>query len=89
MLVNQVVPGQEEGNYELLRRNEAGALAETPAAIIDTLKRAFADDARLWQMWRNNLRHLARPSAARDIASSVLEHTALMGGVSRQLASTK
>jgi len=89
MLVNQVVPGQEEGNYELLRRNEAGALAETPAAIIATLQRAFADDARLWRTWRQNLRHLARPSAARAIASSVLEHTALMSGVSRRLASTK
>ncbi len=89
MLVNQIVPGQEEGNYELLRRNEAGALAETPPAIIETLQRAFMHDARLWQKWRNNLRHLARPAAARDIASSVLEHTSLMGGVSRRLVSTK
>jgi processive 1,2-diacylglycerol beta-glucosyltransferase len=89
MLVNQIVPGQEEGNYELLRRNEAGALAETPTAIVDTLQRAFADNARLWHKWRNNLRHLARPTAARDIAISVLEHTTLLGGVSRQLVSTK
>lgn len=89
MLVNQVVPGQEEGNYELLRRNEAGALAETPQAVVETLQRAFADNARLWQKWRNNLRHLARPAAARDIVSSVLEHTAQMGGTTRRLASTK
>ena len=89
MLVNQVVPGQEEGNYELLRRNQAGALAETPQAIVETLQRAFADHARLWQQWRSNLRHLARPSAARDIVASVLEHTALLGGASRRLISTK
>jgi processive 1,2-diacylglycerol beta-glucosyltransferase len=31
MLVSQIVPGQEEGNYELLRRHGVGALAETPA----------------------------------------------------------
>ncbi|HET7537980.1 MAG TPA: galactosyldiacylglycerol synthase [Candidatus Didemnitutus sp.] len=72
MLVNQVVPGQEEGNYELLRRHEAGALAETPAAIVETLQRAFANDAAVWQQWRRNLRNLARPSAARDIAAIVL-----------------
>ena len=89
MLVNQVVPGQEEGNYELLRRHEAGALAETPAAIIDTLQNAFAHDARLWQSWRNNLRNLARPSAARNIAASVLEHTTHSGGTTRRLVSTK
>ena len=44
MLVNQIVPGQEEGNYELLRRHEAGALAETPQEIVSTLQRAFAHD---------------------------------------------
>jgi len=89
MLVNQIVPGQEEGNYELLRRNEAGALAETPQAIVENLQRAFADNARLWQLWRNNLRHLARPAAARDIVSSVLEHTAQLAGSTRRLISTK
>ena len=89
MLVNQVVPGQEEGNYELLRRHEAGALAETPDAIINTLQQAFSDNARLWHKWRNNLRSLARPAAARDISASVLEHTALSGGTTRRLASAK
>jgi processive 1,2-diacylglycerol beta-glucosyltransferase len=29
MIVNQIVPGQEEGNYELLRRHGIGALATT------------------------------------------------------------
>jgi processive 1,2-diacylglycerol beta-glucosyltransferase len=74
MLVNQVVPGQEEGNYELLRRHEAGALAETPKALIETLQRAFADDAALWRRWRANLGRLARPAAAREIAAHVLEN---------------
>lgn len=89
MLVNQVVPGQEEGNYELLRRHQAGALAETPAAIVETLQRAFAGHANLWQTWRKNLRTLARPSAARDIAASVLEHTTHSRGATRRLASTR
>ena len=76
MIVSQVVPGQEEGNYELIRRNDAGTLAETPAAIVAALERVFARDARLWHHWRTNLRRLAQPAAARTIASHVLSHPA-------------
>ncbi len=43
MVVNQVVPGQEEGNCELLLRHGAGALATTPAAVMATLRSAFSD----------------------------------------------
>ena len=71
MLISQIVPGQEEGNYELLRRHEAGALATSPELIIATLQHAFADDAALWRRWRANLQKLARPAAARDIAARV------------------
>ncbi len=78
MLVNQIVPGQEEGNYELLRRNEAGALAETPARVVETLQRAFENDAALWLRWRANLGRLARPAAARDIAATVLGPAAVV-----------
>jgi processive 1,2-diacylglycerol beta-glucosyltransferase len=73
LLVSQIVPGQEEGNYELIRRNEAGALAETPEQIVATLQRAFADNARVWRQWRANLKRIAQPAAARQIASIVLD----------------
>ncbi|MBI3884707.1 MAG: galactosyldiacylglycerol synthase [Opitutae bacterium] len=76
LLVNQIVPGQEEGNYELLRRAGAGALTETPHAVVATLHAAFEHDARLWLQWRANLRRLARPDAARDIAKRVLRPAA-------------
>ncbi len=72
LLVSQVVPGQEEGNYELIRRHDTGALAETPQEIIAALEQVFADDAGLWRRWRANLRSLARPSAARDITAIIL-----------------
>ena len=74
LLVSQIVPGQEEGNYELIRRNEAGALAETPEAIVTALQRAFANDGDLWRQWRNNLLRIAKPAAAREIADMVLSH---------------
>jgi processive 1,2-diacylglycerol beta-glucosyltransferase len=72
MIVSQVVPGQEEGNYELLRRHSAGALAETSDAVLAQLTRAFADRGRVWREWRAALRPLALPDAAGDIARHVL-----------------
>ena len=76
MIVNQIVPGQEEGNYELLRRHGAGSLAETPDAIVRELRRAFAHQGRVWNVWRTALARLARPDAARDIAAHLLAHAA-------------
>jgi len=72
MLVNQIIPGQEEGNYELLRRHGIGALAETPEAVITELRRAFRDNGAVWRQWRAALAHLSQPTAARDIADAVL-----------------
>jgi len=72
MVVSQVVPGQEEGNYELLRRHGAGMLAETPDAVIAALRHAFADRGRVLGEWRAALTTIAHPTAARDIAQHVL-----------------
>ena len=72
MIVNQVVPGQEEGNYELLRRHQAGTLAETPETVLAALRAAFADGGRGWSAWRSALVSLSRPDAARTIATQLL-----------------
>ncbi len=72
MLVNQIVPGQEEGNYELLRRHGVGALAETPEAVVTELQRAFHAGGRVWREWRVALQSISRPDAARVIAASVM-----------------
>jgi len=72
MIVSQVVPGQEEGNYELLRRHGVGALAETPESVLRELDRAFADRGAVWNEWRAALAPLSRPNAAREIASHLL-----------------
>lgn len=68
MIVNQVVPGQEEGNYELIRRHDAGLLAPTPESILAAARGAFENDARTWRRWRRNLEAISRPDAARRIA---------------------
>lgn len=76
MLVNQVVPGQEEGNYELLRRRGVGGLVETPEAVVQTLRQAFANQGTVWREWRDALAPLARPDASRDIAAHLLSRVA-------------
>jgi processive 1,2-diacylglycerol beta-glucosyltransferase len=72
MIVTQVVPGQEEGNYELLRRHGVGGRAETPEALRTTLRQAFADRGATWSRWQTALEKLAQPDAARTIATRVL-----------------
>lgn len=72
MIVNQIVPGQEEGNYELLRRHGIGAFADTPDSLLDACRRAFADEGAVWRTWRAALAPLSRPRAARHIAASVI-----------------
>ena len=74
MVVNQVVPGQEEGNCELLLRHKAGALATTPESVVATLRAAFAGGGQGWSAWRSALEPMARPDAARVIAAHVLAH---------------
>lgn len=73
MIISQVVPGQEEGNAELIAKNNCGAHAETNAAICDTVRRAFAADAALWRTWSENIARLSQPDAALKIARFVME----------------
>jgi processive 1,2-diacylglycerol beta-glucosyltransferase len=77
MIVTQVVPGQEEGNYELLRRHSAGLLATTPDAVAAALRRCFANEGAVLRAWRSGIAGLAQPGAARTIASRLL---AVAGG---------
>lgn len=75
MIVNQIIPGQEEGNYELLRRHGIGALATTPAEVVSKLRSAFAHNGDIWREWRRALDNLSRPNAAADIAARLIrEH---------------
>lgn len=73
MLVNQIIPGQEEGNYELLRRYDIGAYVPTAASVVQNLERAFRFHGLVWVGWRIRLEELACPHAATDIARFVLK----------------
>lgn len=76
MIVTQVVPGQEEGNFELLRRHGAGQLAGSPGAVLAALRALFAESGREWRQCRESMRRLGRPDAAHVIARAVLRGTA-------------
>ena len=72
MIVNQVVPGQEEGNARLIEETRSGVVATTPAAISAAVTQAFVDDARLWREWSKNISVLSRPKASLEIAELLL-----------------
>ncbi len=74
ILVSHVVPGQEEGNIELIERHDIGRLpAHYPAALAASVAEVFADDGATWKRWKRNLDGIAKPGASRDIAGFVLE----------------
>jgi processive 1,2-diacylglycerol beta-glucosyltransferase len=72
MIVNQVVPGQEEGNFELLCRLEAGSRAKTPSEVLATLEEWFADGGEGWKKRRSNLMAAAKPAACFEIVRRLL-----------------
>ena len=72
MIINQIVPGQEEGNARLLQTTQSGVLATTADQVVGAVQRAFADDARVWREWSANIDRLSRPRAALEIAERLL-----------------
>ncbi len=72
MLVHHIVPGQEEGNIELLERFKTGSLATSATAISKSIGALLADDACLWRDQKERLARHARPSAAREAGAFIL-----------------
>ncbi len=73
MIINQVIPGQEEGNAHLIESLGAGAVATGQKDVAVLVQEAFAEQGRLWQDWRNNLQKASRPDSAIRIAELVLD----------------
>lgn len=73
VLVTHVVPGQEEGNIELIERHDVGRLpAHFPETIASSVREIFSNDGATWKRWKKNLASLSNPSASRDIAAFIL-----------------
>jgi hypothetical protein len=78
MIINQVIPGQEEGNARLIESLEAGAVASKRSRLADLVQEAFANNGRVWQQWRDNLKRVSRPDSALRIADLVLGKNSTM-----------
>jgi processive 1,2-diacylglycerol beta-glucosyltransferase len=72
MIVNHVIPGQEEGNARYIMETKSGTVALSHDAVIAAVKNAFANDAAQWREWSANISQLGRPTAALDIAKFLL-----------------
>jgi len=72
MIVNQVIPGQEEGNAELIWRHNLGAIGEKNREVAELVEKAFARRAALWSEWRKNLKQISHPDAALRIGELIL-----------------
>jgi UDP-N-acetylglucosamine:LPS N-acetylglucosamine transferase len=74
LVINQIIPGQEEGNARLVQQLGLGAVADRNREVPGLLEDAFAKQGRGWHEWRANLQKHARPDAALRIAELVLRH---------------
>lgn len=75
MLVHHIVPGQEEGNIELLHRFKTGSLATSAKYIRESISNLLANDANLWREQKRRLAQYSRPSAASEAANFILSRT--------------
>lgn len=73
LIINQVVPGQEEGNWELVKRIKGGALATNPMDVASVIQKAFSNDASLIKEWRKNLQAVCRSDSSIQIADHLLK----------------
>jgi processive 1,2-diacylglycerol beta-glucosyltransferase len=74
ILVSHVVPGQEEGNIELIERHDIGRLAaHYPTALAASVDEVFAHHGTTWKRWKKNLEIISKPGASRAIAAFILK----------------
>jgi processive 1,2-diacylglycerol beta-glucosyltransferase len=72
MIVNQIVPGQEEGNAQLIAEMNSGRVALSPEEVIRAIGDAIRDKGKLLNEWSGNIAKISRPAAALEIAKLLL-----------------
>src|SRR5438034_7024683 len=71
MIVNQVIPGQEDGNARLIEELGIGTVADGKKEVARWVERLVEGD--LWCQWRARLDKISRPDAAMRIAQLILD----------------
>ena len=73
IIVNQAIPGQEEGNAQLVEMLGVGVVAGCDNNVISAVHRALADNAQVWRTWKAALDRHSQPDAALRIVRNILE----------------
>lgn len=74
MLIHHLVPGQEEGNLQLLETIGGGGLADSPGALGRRLHDLLADRASGWRTMKEALARHGRDSGALHAAGFILRN---------------
>lgn len=72
MIIHHLVPGQEQGNLDLLRHLKGGHLADKPGDLSACIREMLANDAHGWRAMKRNLSRQARPAASKTVANFIL-----------------
>lgn len=72
MVINQVIPGQEEGNARLVRELGVGAIAEDDDALLAAVHEALEGEGRILSEWRRAVEAHRKPDAALRIGEFIL-----------------
>lgn len=83
MVINQIIPGQETGNAQLIQQLGLGMVTERNREVPGIIEDAFAKHGRLWHEWRANLIKHSHPDAALRIAELILKQCEDVGDWSR------
>lgn len=73
MLIHHLVPGQEEGNLDLIQHIGAGQLTETSKQVNSAISAMTADNAKIWRAMKQNLQNKALPCGATAAANFILD----------------
>jgi len=73
LVLSQIIPGQEEGNAELLISADCGCTATSPQAVASAVRHAFAHGAAAWKTWEANAWKTGKPDGASNAAEVVLK----------------
>lgn len=76
-VIDYVVPGQEEGNAELLTKHDCGVVTKSPKETGEQVARLLAGNRSVAKAMKRNMREHSEPDAALRIARRVLDLTRL------------
>jgi processive 1,2-diacylglycerol beta-glucosyltransferase len=71
-IMTHVLPGQEEGNAQLLARFDVGEVAFTPQAAARAVSEMLRDDAKIWRERVGRIEKFTRTNGAARAAEVIL-----------------